>query len=159
MGVLAVVILLGAVLLAVRSVLPLGEVPIEPIQVVGDVPEPGWYLLESLTLHQAVSAAGGDPAPWPDLPLLPGWRVVLEDGEVRLEPSGKELVFGLPLDLNRSDVAALQVLPGLGAVLANAVVAHREEHGPFLSVEDLLDVPGIGPARLEALRPFVAVSP
>lgn len=64
-----------------------------------------------------------------------------------------------PLDLNRATVEELQELPGIGPVLAERIVAFREEHGPFRSLEDLLQVPGIGEATLEALRPHVAVNP
>jgi competence protein ComEA len=157
--ILAVVGLLAATLLALRATLPADDLAIEPIQVVGEVPAPGWYLLENATLHGAIQAAGGDPTAWPDLPLASGWRVVIQNGDVRLEPSGEDLVFGLPLNLNRADAQALQALPGIGGVLSEAVVKYRESQGPFMAIDDLESVPGIGPARLEALRPFLTVEP
>jgi competence protein ComEA len=49
------------------------------------------------------------------------------------------------------------MLRGVGPATAQAIVAHREEHGPFGVVEDLLEVRGIGDARLEALRDLVVV--
>jgi competence protein ComEA len=61
-----------------------------------------------------------------------------------------------PVDLNRADTAALDLLPGVGPATADAIVRHREVNGPFATVDDLLDVPGIGPAKLEALRDLVA---
>jgi competence ComEA-like helix-hairpin-helix protein len=157
--VLGVTILLAGTLFAVRAMLPVGEVAPEPIQVVGEVPAPGWYLLERPTLHHALAAAGADPEPWPDLPVAAGWRVVVGDGDVHLEPSDEDLVFGLPLDLNRAGRASLEALPGVGPTLADAVVEHRETHGAFGSVDALEGVKGIGPGRLEALRPFVTVGP
>jgi competence protein ComEA len=42
-------------------------------------------------------------------------------------------------------------------VLAERILAHRDESGPFETVEDLLDVPGIGEGRLEAIRDLVAI--
>jgi competence protein ComEA len=60
-----------------------------------------------------------------------------------------------PVDLNRADAAALDLLPGVGPATADAIVRHRDLNGPFASVDDLLDVPGIGPAKLEALRDLV----
>lgn len=60
-----------------------------------------------------------------------------------------------PLDLNSADVVALDALPGVGPATASAIVAYRDEHGPFVAVDQLLDVPGIGPAKLEVLRPLV----
>jgi competence protein ComEA len=61
------------------------------------------------------------------------------------------------VDLNRADVDELETLPGVGPSIAGAIVAHRDATGPFASVDDLLDVRGIGPARLEQLRPLVRV--
>ena len=52
---------------------------------------------------------------------------------------------------------ALDSLPGVGPVTAEAIVAWREENGPFRSVEDLLDVKGIGEATLADLRDRVSV--
>lgn len=61
-----------------------------------------------------------------------------------------------PVPLNSATVDELQELPGIGPVTAGRIVAHREAHGPFGAVEDLLDVPGIGETRLAALRDLVA---
>lgn len=62
-----------------------------------------------------------------------------------------------PVDLNAATAAELDALPGIGPATAAAILAHRDEHGPFRSVDDLLDVRGIGEAKLEQLRPLVAV--
>ncbi len=62
-----------------------------------------------------------------------------------------------PVDLNRATVDELDALPGVGPATAAAIVAFRETHGPFSSVDDLLDVRGIGPAKLEAIRVLVTV--
>jgi competence protein ComEA len=60
-----------------------------------------------------------------------------------------------PLDLNRATVEDLDRLPGIGPVLARRIVEHRERHGAFRSVDELLGVPGIGARSLERLRPHV----
>jgi competence protein ComEA len=60
------------------------------------------------------------------------------------------------IDLNRATAQELAQLHGIGPVLAERIVAHREEHGPFDSVESLLDVPGIGEAKLALLRSGVS---
>lgn len=62
-----------------------------------------------------------------------------------------------PVDLNTATVEALDALPGVGPSTAAAIVAHRERDGPFLTVDDLLDVRGIGPAKLDAIRELVTV--
>lgn len=64
---------------------------------------------------------------------------------------------GAPVDLNAADAAALDALPGIGPVLAERIVSHRDEVGPFGSVEDLESVSGIGPSVLTAVRDLVTV--
>ncbi|UDY35768.1 ComEA family DNA-binding protein [Dermatobacter hominis] len=64
---------------------------------------------------------------------------------------------GAPIDLNAADAQQLDSLPGVGPSTAQAIIAHRDEHGPFRSVEELLDVRGIGEAKLDALRDLVTV--
>lgn len=59
------------------------------------------------------------------------------------------------ISLNRSGAGDLQELPGVGPVLAERIVAFREESGGFETVEDLLQVPGIGEAKLATLRDLV----
>jgi competence protein ComEA len=62
-----------------------------------------------------------------------------------------------PLDLNAATIAELDTLPGVGPATAQSIVTFRDKHGPFASVDDLTEVQGIGPARLEALRDLVRV--
>lgn len=61
------------------------------------------------------------------------------------------------VDLNTADQAALETLPGIGPALAARILAWRQEHGGFSSVEDLLEVSGIGDGRFAELRPRVRV--
>ncbi len=63
-----------------------------------------------------------------------------------------------PVDLNTADERALDALPGIGPVLAERIVRHRREHGPFRDADELLAVRGIGPRLLERLRPRVMAS-
>lgn len=64
-----------------------------------------------------------------------------------------------PISLNTADAQTLELLPGVGPVLAKRIIAYRNEIGGFRSVDDLLDVKGIGEKTLEKIRPYVAVSP
>jgi competence protein ComEA len=74
-------------------------------------------------------------------------------------PAGRplDLVVAPPLDLNRAEPGDLLQLPGVGPVLANRIVESRDARGGFRSAEDLRAVPGVGPARLERVRPWVRV--
>ena len=62
-----------------------------------------------------------------------------------------------PVNVNSATADQLDVLPGVGPTTAAAIVAHREQNGPFQTVEQLGDVRGIGPAKLDALRGLVTV--
>lgn len=61
------------------------------------------------------------------------------------------------LNLNTATETELDTLPGVGPVTAQAILAWRTEHGSFSSVDELLEVSGIGEVTLEDLRPLVTV--
>ena len=81
-------------------------------------------------------------------PLVEGDHVEIPGPGDSLAASGDgERDDGL-ISLNQADASSLEDLPGVGPVLADRIVAHREANGPFETVEDLLEVPGIGEANL-----------
>jgi competence ComEA-like helix-hairpin-helix protein len=59
------------------------------------------------------------------------------------------------VNINAAGETELAQLPGLGVTTARRIIDHRKEHGPFTSLDGLLDVPGIGPATLAAMRPYL----
>ena len=61
------------------------------------------------------------------------------------------------IDINTADYAELLRLPGIGPVLASRIIDYRDRHGPFRAVDSLITVPGIGPKKLDALRPHICV--
>ena len=61
------------------------------------------------------------------------------------------------VDINTATADELEELVGIGPVLAQAIVDYRTEHGPFQSVEELLEVSGIGEAKLNAIRDDVMI--
>lgn len=64
-----------------------------------------------------------------------------------------------PLDVNAATEEELDLLPGIGEVLAGRIVQYREEHGPFQSPEDLLNVDGIGESTLANIRDRIIITP
>ena len=62
-----------------------------------------------------------------------------------------------PINLNTATLDQLETLPGIGPALGQRIIDHREQHGPFQSVEDLLEVSGIGEKRLADLQDQVTV--
>lgn len=59
------------------------------------------------------------------------------------------------VSLNSGSAADLQVLPGIGEVTAERIIAFRELNGPFASVDDLVKVKGVGSKTLEKIRPML----
>ena len=86
--------------------------------------------------------APGDPAPSPDPAVTPG-----SSGAT---PSA-------PLDLNTATLEQLDTLPGVGEVTANRIITYRSAH-PFTTVDELLEVPGIGQRRFDQLKDLVTVT-
>ena len=131
------------------------------IHVSGAVAGPGLVSLPSGSrVADAVVAAGG-ALPGADLGSL-NLAAPLVDGQQLVVPY-PALTDGTPVAsdgrvrINTADATALEGLPGVGPVLAQRIVAHRDAHGPFVTVEDLLEVPGIGESKLAALRDSVIV--
>lgn len=78
------------------------------------------------------------------------------------QPSQEEerpdsLLPGEKINLNTADELELQRLPGIGEKRAADIIAYREANGPFESVEELDEVPGIGQGILEGLRDYAAI--
>jgi competence protein ComEA len=64
-----------------------------------------------------------------------------------------------PIDVNLANVKELQELPGVGPITAQRIIDLREKSGRFKRVEDLLAVRGISQKKLDAMRPYVTISP
>jgi competence ComEA-like helix-hairpin-helix protein len=64
-----------------------------------------------------------------------------------------------PIDLNVASIKELEELPGVGPVTAQRIIDARQKSGRFRRIEDLLAIRGMSTKRLEALRPYVVVSP
>jgi competence protein ComEA len=140
------------------------------VHVAGSVARPGVYQLPGGSRADAAVAAAGGPVADADLDAL-NLAAPLTDGERVYVPAAGEVVAPAlggssaaapttvrgPVDINRATVEQLDDLPGIGPATAQAIVAHREANGPFASVDQLEDVRGIGPAKLDAIRDLVTV--
>jgi competence protein ComEA len=139
-----------------------GESSIE-VHVAGWVVDPGVVSVrEGAIAAEAVEAAGGF-RPGADTESINLAAEVL-DGDQIMVPGppqaaqvgdGPAQGSGGLLSLNRAEVSDLEQLPGVGPVLADRIISFREEHGRFEDVEDLLEVPGIGEAKLASIRDLV----
>ncbi|MET7964489.1 ComEA family DNA-binding protein [Micromonospora zamorensis] len=137
------------------------------VAVAGKVRKPGLVRLPAGSrLADAVQAAGG-ALPGVDVALLNPARKVT-DGELIVVgvtpppapagPAAGEAAPAVgPLNLNTATLAQLDALPGVGPVLAQRILTHRDQHGGFKAVGDLRQVDGIGDARYEQLKDLVTV--
>jgi competence protein ComEA len=142
------------------------------VHVAGAVRRPGVYRLKrGSRVDDAVRLAGGAVAR-ADLSAV-NLAAVAEDGRQVLVPlkapvggggggTGGSSAPGSPaaqakVNLNTATLEELDTLAGVGPATAEKILAHREQHGAFGSVEELGDVPGIGEVRLAALRELVTV--
>ncbi|MCO7220636.1 ComEA family DNA-binding protein [Klenkia sp. PcliD-1-E] len=136
------------------------------VSVVGLVVSPGLVTLPAGSrVADALAAAGG---------LLPGTDPAAVNAAALLT-DGQQIAVGVPgaadpgspgtgiapaagtVDLNTATLADLDGLPGIGPVLAQRILDHRAQHGPFGSVQELDDVSGIGPALFAEVSPLVSV--
>jgi competence protein ComEA len=133
------------------------------VHVAGAVRAPGVYTLDDTARVIDALAAAGGAAPDADVDQLNLAALVVDGLQIRVPVVGEVLpapVDGAatgPVDLNRASAAELETLPGVGPAIAAAIVAFRDETGPFRTVDDLLEVPGIGPAKLAGLLDAVVV--
>jgi competence protein ComEA len=140
------------------------------VYVAGAVARPGVYPVGGgARVADAVGAAGGTTSDADLDPLNLAAR--LSDGDrvfvprkgqapppvLGSGPTGDGSTPTGPVNLNTATAEQLEGLSGVGPATAHAIITWRQQHGRFRSVQDLLQVRGIGPAKLEALRDQVTV--
>ena len=146
------------------------------VHVIGAVSRPGVVTLPpGSRVTDAINAVGGASAD-ADTEQLNLARVLTDGEQIRVPRIGEVLPDPAPqpggaatpsvgtapgktnggasgtININTASASDLEKLPGIGPSLAQRIVEYRDSHGPFASVDALTDVPGIGKAKLEALR-------
>ena len=145
--------------------------PVSPAEVVvqmaGAVVHPGVYRLAAGSrIGDLLSAAGG-AVPGVDPAVLALAAKVSDGQRVYLPVPGEPTSIlsagasgassASPLDLNAATVEQLDALPGVGPATAAAIVAYRDKHGGLRSVDELLEIKGLGASKVDALRSLVRV--
>jgi competence protein ComEA len=139
------------------------------VHITGAVPRPGVYALpQGARVQDAISAAGGFLAEAEKTFI--NLARTLEDGE-RLDvpyiegaspvlPTPGEEIFAATtelIDINTASQFELETLPGIGPTTAQKIIEYRELNGPFLSIEDIINVSGIGPVTFERIKDLITV--
>lgn len=142
------------------------------VHVVGEVHRPGVHTLpQGSRVVEAIDAAGGlTPLASPGAlnmaqVLVDGQQIMVGNSKQPSEVRGAEApsggaqsgATGGRINLNNATPAQLDSLPGVGPVTAEKIIAWRTEHGRFTRVEELQEVPGIGPKSYAELAPHVTV--
>jgi competence ComEA-like helix-hairpin-helix protein len=80
-----------------------------------------------------------------------------QQGDAKIGPlsGAAALALGRKMDLNRTSVRDLALLPGIGPAIARRIVADRNERGDYFSPQDLTRVRGVGPGIIEKIKPLV----
>jgi competence protein ComEA len=136
------------------------------VHVAGAVSEPGVYSLPANSIIQDAIEAAGGLLPEASLnsmnlaaPVLDGQLIYLSFPEEEMPtPEVTLSSYETPtskININTAKTPVLESLPGIGPSLASKIVDYRQEHGPFTCIEDLLNVSGIGPAKLEQIKDFI----
>jgi competence protein ComEA len=135
------------------------------VDVTGAVNSPGVYTLTaSSRVIDAIKAAGGSAA-GADLSTINLARV-LADGEQIYVDAAITNSKGVrvsspkrsgPININRATAGEFDSLDGIGPVIANRIVTYRKTHGPFITVEDLQKVSGIGAAKFAQIKSKIRV--
>ena len=152
---------------AVAQESPKPVVSISPIRstilvhVVGKVRKPDVYpLLQGARVADAIKAAGG-VLKGVDISDINLARVAIDGEQIYVgyvpktssptAKSGKK--FTGVININRATKSEFDSLVGIGPVIAARIVSYRNQNGPFMALEDLIKVPGVGPKTLEKMRP------
>lgn len=141
------------------------------VYITGAVPRPGVYALpKDARIQDAISAAGGFLAEADKSQI--NLAALLEDGQKFDIPyiEGASPVIGTPveevvtattelIDINVATLEELDTLPGIGPTTAQKIIDYREQNGPFINAEDIINVPGIGPGTYERIKSLITVGP
>lgn len=132
------------------------------VSVTGSVTHPGLYTLPvGSRVNDALLAAGG-----PDAEANTGeinLAEILEDGEqITVPSSNSEPIPSASttqgkININQATLEELDLLPGIGDEKAQAIIDFREKRGDFVSIEDLMAVPGFGPSIFDSLKELIDV--
>jgi competence protein ComEA len=144
--------------IAGASALPNAASPVVGGEVVvhvgGAVKKPGLvHLASGSRVADAIEKAGGAKSPRV-LESVNLARVLVDGEQIILGQSAAAIDSG-KISLSTATAAELEQLPGVGQVLAQRIVQHRVDHGPFRNVDDVNEVSGVGDALMDDIRPLV----
>jgi competence protein ComEA len=155
------------------------------VHIIGAVPRPGLYeFAKGARVQDAVEAAGGllaeansdilnlaallEDGQQLNIPYKDGSGVSSKSGTLELPSSGIILPTAVSessssnsnvdlVNVNTASLEELNALPGIGPTIAQKIIEYREANGPFTTIEDIMNVSGIGPSTFEDLKDLITV--
>ena len=155
-----------------KEVIAAPQIPIEisipevTVDVAGAVNNPGVYSLPAQSRVIDALRAAGNSVNGSDLSDLNLARVVKDGEQIYVNPTvrtvnGKRIIKKVvprgPININRASAKEFDGLAGIGPVIAKRIVEYRRINGPFMTIEDLQKVSGIGSAKFEEFKSKVSV--
>jgi competence protein ComEA len=155
-----------------KEVIAAPQIPIEIaipeviVDVAGAVNNPGVYSLPAQSRVIDALRAAGNGVTGSDLSDLNLARVVKDGEQIYVNPTvrtvnGKRIIKKViprgPININRASAKEFDGLAGIGPVIAKRIVEYRRVNGPFMTIEDLQKVSGIGSAKFEEFKSKVSV--
>lgn len=155
-----------------KEVIAAPQIPIEIsipeviVDVAGAVNNPGVYSLPAQSRVIDALRAAGNGITGSDLSNLNLARVVKDGEQIYVNPTvrtvnGKKIIKKVvprgPININRASAKEFDGLAGIGPVIAKRIVEYRRVNGPFMAIEDLQKVSGIGSAKFEEFKSKVSV--
>lgn len=155
-----------------KEVIAAPQIPIEIsipeviVDVAGAVNNPGVYSLPAQSRVIDALRAAGNGVTGSDLSDLNLARVVKDGEQIYVNPTvrtvnGKKIIKKVvprgPININRASAKEFDGLAGIGPVIAKRIVEYRRVNGPFMAIEDLQKVSGIGSAKFEEFKSKVSV--
>lgn len=145
------------------------QAPLVTVDVAGAVNSPGVYALPGDSRVIDAIKAAGNSLTGTDLSELNLARVIRDGEQIYVSPTEKTKIpvgrkFAVkkseqsgPININRATAKQFEKLTGVGPVLAKAIVDYRAANGPFITLEDLDKVSGIGPAKFAKFKSQITV--
>ena len=155
-----------------KEIIAAPQIPIEisipevTVDVAGAVNNPGVYSLPAQSRVIDALRAAGNSVTGSDLSDLNLARVVKDGEQIYVNPTvrtvnGKRIIKKVvprgPININRASAKEFDGLAGIGPVIAKRIVEYRRINGPFMTIEDLQKVSGIGSAKFEEFKSKVSV--
>ena len=141
-----------------------------PVYICGAVYKPGVYEVEETAILNDILLLSGGLTKEADLNQINLAQAIRSNEKIYIPKIGEE-IDKMPnsyeneeraktstlINVNQADQIELMTLPGIGEVRAEQIVQYREQHGPFLAIEDIMNVSGVGNKIYEGLQGFITI--